>query len=63
MGAEIWIGEDILRSSRHRHTATLSQHPLVRLARRFQKVGSVRFFLGNNLYLRMRKPDGEPKHR
>ncbi len=60
VGAEIWIGEDILRSSRHRHTATLSQHPLVRLVRRFQRLGVVRFFLGNDLFLRMRKADREP---
>ena len=51
-GAEIWIDKDILRSSRHRHTEALSSSWLVRLAGSLGWVGAVRFFLGNDLYLK-----------
>jgi ubiquinone/menaquinone biosynthesis C-methylase UbiE len=53
--AEIWIGQDVLRSSRHRHTETLSQSRLVRLAGKLGRIGAVRFLLGNDLYLKCRK--------
>ncbi len=54
-GAEIWINSDILRSSKHRHTQTLSQNPLVRLVGKLGNVPAVRFLLGNDLYLKYRK--------
>jgi ubiquinone/menaquinone biosynthesis C-methylase UbiE len=53
--AEIWIGKDILRSSRHRHTKALSSNRLVRLIGRLGAIGPVRFLFGNDLYLRSRK--------
>jgi ubiquinone/menaquinone biosynthesis C-methylase UbiE len=54
-GAELWIGEDILRSSRHRHTKALSENRLVRWAGSLGRIGAVRFLLGNDLYLKYRK--------
>ena len=54
-GAEIWINEDILRSSKHRHTQALSQNPLVRFVGGLGRIGVVRFLLGNDLYLKYRK--------
>jgi ubiquinone/menaquinone biosynthesis C-methylase UbiE len=53
--AEIWIGQDILRSSRHRHTKTLSSSRLVKLIGRLGSFGPVRFLFGNDLYLRYHK--------
>ena len=53
--AEIWIGEDILRSSQHRHTQRLSESRLVRIAGSLGRIGAVRFLLGNDLYLRCGK--------
>ncbi len=54
-GAEAWIGGDILRSSRHRHTQAFSESRLVRLAGRLGGIGAVRFLLGNDLFLKARK--------
>jgi len=54
-GAETWIGEDLLRSSKHRHTQALSQSGLVRFAASLGRFAPVRFLLGNDLYLRYRK--------
>lgn len=54
-GVEIWINDDILRSSKHRHTEKLSQNPLVRFVGGLGKLAFVRFFLGNDLYLKYRK--------
>ena len=54
-GAEIWINEDILRSSKHRHTETLSKNPLVRFAGSLGQFAPVRFLLGNDLYLKYTK--------
>ena len=53
--ARVWIGEDVLRSSKHRHTAALAGSRLVRLAGRLGRIGPVRFLLGNDLYLKWRK--------
>ncbi len=53
--ARIWIGSDVLRSSQHRHTQALSASRLVRLAGSLGRLAPVRFFLGNDLYLRCRK--------
>ena len=49
---EIWIDRDILRSSNHRHTEALSKSRLVRLAGSLGWLSPVRFFLGNDLYLK-----------
>lgn len=54
--AEIWIGADIVRSSRHRHTQALSESRLVQTVARLGKYAVVRFFFGNDLFLRVRKP-------
>ncbi|MFQ5515141.1 MAG: class I SAM-dependent methyltransferase [Myxococcota bacterium] len=54
-GAEVWIGSDLLRSAQHRHTRAFSSHPLVRRVAGLGRLGAVRFFLGNDLYLRHRK--------
>jgi ubiquinone/menaquinone biosynthesis C-methylase UbiE len=58
LDAEVWIGADVLRSAQHRHTETLSQSPLVALAARLARLAPVRFFLGNDLYLKASKPAG-----
>ena len=55
-GARVWIHADLLRSGAHRHTKSLESHPLARLANRLGGLAPVRFFLGNDLYLRARKP-------
>ena len=53
---EVWVGEDVLRSAKHRHTETLSRSRLVRLAAALGRIPPARFFLGNDLYLKCRKP-------
>jgi len=55
--AEVWIGADILRSFQHRHTRQLSSSRLARAAARMGRFALVRFFLGNDLFLRAVKPD------
>jgi ubiquinone/menaquinone biosynthesis C-methylase UbiE len=57
--AEVWIGEDVLRSARHRHTVGLSNNPLVSWIGGLGRLRLVRFFLGNDLFLKVRKPAGE----
>jgi len=57
---EVWIAEDILRSNQHRHTAALANGVIFRLVGRLQKLAIVRFFLGNDLFLRVRKAGGSP---
>ncbi len=54
-GAEVWIGQDLLRSAQHRHSRGFSANPLVRLAAALGRFAAVRFFLGNDLFLRYRK--------
>jgi len=56
LDAQVWIGDDVLRSARHRHTAALAAHPLVAVAARLARFAPVRFFLGNDLYLKAAKP-------
>lgn len=53
---QVWVGEDVLRSARHRHTETLSRNRLVRLVAALGRIPPLRFLLGNDLYLRCRKP-------
>ena len=53
--AEVWIGQDLLRSAKHRHTRGFSANPIVRLAAALGRFAPVRFFLGNDLFLRCRK--------
>jgi ubiquinone/menaquinone biosynthesis C-methylase UbiE len=57
--AEVWIGEDLLRSSQHRHTAKLSSNRLVSFIGGLGRLRVVRFFLGNDLFLKVLKPGGE----
>lgn len=54
--AEIWIGEDLLRSAQHRHTAGLSENFLVSWIGGLGRLRLVRFLLGNDLFLKVRKP-------
>lgn len=54
-GAELWIGEDLLRSAKHRHTRGFAANPLVRLAQALGRFAPVRFLLGNDLFIRFRK--------
>lgn len=53
--AKVWIDEDLLRASQHRLTQGLSKNRLVRIAAACGKIGLVRFFLGNDIYLKCRK--------
>ena len=55
LDAKTWIGADVLRSSKHRHTQKLSASPLVGLAASLGRFGPVRFLLGNDLYLKCEK--------
>lgn len=55
-GAAVWIGADVLRSSRHRHTLRLANNPLVRISSALGRFSPVRFFLGNDLFVKWRKP-------
>jgi ubiquinone/menaquinone biosynthesis C-methylase UbiE len=51
----IWIAEDILRSSQHRHTRALSENKIVRFVGKLGRLGAIRFLLGNDLYLKCYK--------
>ena len=53
--AEICIGQDILRSSKHRHTQVIGTNPLVGLLASLGKLSAVRFLFGNDLYWRCYK--------
>jgi len=53
---DAWIDADILRSGASWHTQTLQANPLVRLAAMLGRLAPLRYFLGNDLYLRCRKP-------
>lgn len=53
--AKIWIDEDILRSGKYKLTKDLYKSFLVKLVNRYGKFRVVRFFLGNDLYLRFDK--------
>jgi ubiquinone/menaquinone biosynthesis C-methylase UbiE len=57
---EIWIGDDLLRSARHRHTANLSENFLVRWIGGLGRLRLVRFFLGNDLFLKVWKTGPAP---
>lgn len=54
--AETWIDSDLLRSGTTWHTRALLDNPAVRLVGTLGRIGAVRFFLGNDLYLRCHKP-------
>ena len=56
LDAEVWIGADVLRSARHRHTQNLARSPLVTFAAWLARLAPVRFLLGNDLYLKAAKP-------
>jgi ubiquinone/menaquinone biosynthesis C-methylase UbiE len=53
--AQVWIDSEVLRGGQG-HARALSGNLLVRLAGWLGKLGPVRLFLGNDLYLRCRKP-------
>ena len=50
--AQIWVGEDILRSGQHRHTRLLSHNPVAKSIARIGRFRAVRFAFGNDLYLK-----------
>jgi ubiquinone/menaquinone biosynthesis C-methylase UbiE len=54
--AEAWIDADLLRSGTSLHTRELQANPLVRAIGALGRLAPVRFLLGNDLYLRCRKP-------
>jgi ubiquinone/menaquinone biosynthesis C-methylase UbiE len=54
--ARAWIDADLLRSGHISHTGELLANPLVRLVGTLGRFSSIRFFLGNDLYLRCAKP-------
>lgn len=53
--SEVWIDSEVLRGGQG-HARALSGNPLVRLAGWLGRLGPVRLFLGNDLYLRCHKP-------
>jgi SAM-dependent methyltransferase len=53
--ADVWLDSEVLRGGQG-HARTLSRNPLVRAAGWLGRLGPVRLFLGNDLYLRCRKP-------
>lgn len=52
---KIWIDEDIFRSGEHRHTKYFKESFIGKLLMKVQKYGMVKFFLGNDLYLKVYK--------
>jgi len=52
---QAWIDEDILRSSKHRFTKTIGKNWLVKRAVSFSKYSVIRFFFGNDIYLKKTK--------
>jgi hypothetical protein len=50
-----WIDTDILRSGQHRLTQLLQKNPLISFAASCCKIPAIRFFLGNDLYLKCYK--------
>lgn len=53
---QVWVDQDLLRGARYRLTLDLAAHPLVRFVAGLGKYRLVRFFLGNDIYLRCDKP-------
>ncbi len=53
---EVWIDPDLLRSGTSWHLREIQGHPLVRAVAALGRLAPVRFLLGNDLYLRCRKP-------
>ncbi len=61
--ARVWIDRELLRGGQHRHTRGLDRHPVMRFAGALGRFSVVRFFLGNDLYLKCAKPSGvNPSH-
>jgi SAM-dependent methyltransferase len=54
--ARVWIHQDMLRSGAHRHTRSLERHPIGGLVGRLGRFATVRFFLGNDLFVEVDKP-------
>jgi len=54
--AEVWLDRDLLRSGKHRHTQAIGENPLIKWVAGLGRFSCVRFFLGNDLYLKCRKP-------
>lgn len=55
VNAKTWIDPDILRSGKHRHTATLGKNPLVKFIGNCGRFSVIRFLLGNDIYLKCHK--------
>lgn len=52
---KIWIDSDIMRSNQHRHTKQLSNNFLIKLTGALGKYDVVKFFMGNDIYLKSYK--------
>ncbi len=55
-GFRVWIDPDVTRSNRHQYSERFARSRLVRAVAWFGRLSFVRFFLGNDLYLRCDKP-------
>ena len=53
---QVWIDPDLTRADQHRYSQAYCDSRLIRLVRRCGRFGIVRFFLGNDLYLKVVKP-------
>jgi len=61
--AKVWIHADVLRSGAHRHTQSLERHPIGRLAAMLGGLAPMRFFLGNDLFIMVEKPESPESRR
>jgi len=53
---QVWIDPDLTRADRHRYSQAFRDSRLIRLVRRCGRFSVVRFFMGNDLYLKVVKP-------
>ncbi|MBX9788242.1 MAG: class I SAM-dependent methyltransferase [Pirellulales bacterium] len=60
---QVWIDPDLTRADQHRYSQAYCDSRLIRLVRRCGRFGIVRFFLGNDLYLKVVKPATALGHR
>lgn len=58
---QVWIDPDLTRADRHRYSQAFRDSRLIRLVRRCGRFGIVRFFMGNDLYLKVAKPAVVPR--
>ena len=58
---QVWIDPDLTRADSHRYSQAFRDSRLIRLVRRCGRFGVVRFFMGNDLYLKVVKPVAVPR--